>query len=468
MRERKLLSARRVQPVFGDECDTRSVLSRAVTIVLCAAIAGCATSDHNRAWLDGELRERAGISAGGERPRVVLDDGMDEAEVVALALWNNPALRVEVARIDAALATLDEARRPANPQLTLLAPLGPISAMATLLAPLESLCQMPSRTEAAAREADVAGEAVLMRALDLVRDARLLHVELGLAAERLRVREELAMVAQETARIAAVRASVGEVSRMEEQVLHADALASVDASDLASIEVSIARARLAAQLAIDPPAAEVLRATFATDLTVPPGLRELITVARAARPDARAAEVAISAATARAGFERSRVIAVSAQVEGHWTQPDVLAMRIGGRIELPIFGANPGGIGRAEAEVERATALHEAVARNVVLDVKLAHTRFLQAARSRERFETEVLPAIESALKIARHSFESGDAPYLVVLDVLRRVGEARLRRAELIAEQRRALCELEHAIGARLASVREVADRALRERGGQ
>ena len=200
---------------------------RLAILIACLSLSGCATTFRDRGWLDRQLHDRIGFSTCG-RSRdalpsdVRLEDGVDEAEVVSVALCRNPALRAELTRIDAALATLDEARRPANPQLSMMGPIGPITAVATLLVPLESLWQMPNRTEAAARDADVAGEAVLMRALDLVRDARLLHVELGLAADRAEVRAELARIAAEIARIASVRASVGEVSPLEERVLAAD------------------------------------------------------------------------------------------------------------------------------------------------------------------------------------------------------------------------------------------------------
>jgi len=435
----------------------------------CACLSGCATSPRDRAWLDRQLRDRTGASTCTHYhhaiPRDVnLKDGVDEAEVVSIALCRNPALRAELTRIDAAFATLDEARRPANPQLSLMGPIGPITAVATLLVPLESFWQMPRRTEAAAREADVAVEAVLMRALDVVRDARLLHVELGLAADRALVRAELASVATEVARIASVRANVGDIVAMDERVLAADARTSEDASDLAATEVATARARLVATLALDEVPGSPLQARFSNGVTVPPDLRVLIAVARAARPDARSAELAISAATARVGWERSRIVTLGALVETQWNQPAGPALRLGGGADLPIFNQNQGGIGRADAEVERATAQHEVVARTVILEVTLAHARFEQATRSRRRFETEVLPALDAALEMARHGFETGDQSYLVVLDVLRRAGESRLRRAELVAEQRRALSEFERAIGARFESASDVATRARAE----
>lgn len=434
-------------------------------------LVGCAKSLRDRAWMEGELLARLGAGTKGAATALMpsgigFNDGLDEAEVTAIVLWRNPALRTELTRIDSARATLDEARRPANPQLSMMGALGPVTAVATLLVPIESLWQMPFRTKAAAKEADSTAEAVLMRALDLVRDARLLHAELGLALDRAEIRRELANVSAELARIASVRARLGEISALDERLFYADARVTADASDLAGTDLVVARARLVAHLALDGgEAANALRATFLPAPSAIPALPELLRVARAARPDARSADLAISAAVARAGWERSRAISIGALVEGHWSRTDGPALRLGGRADLPIFGANPGGIGRADAEIARVTAQHEVVAQTARLEVTSAHARALQAARSLARFEDDVLPALNEALLVAKNSFETGDETYLVVLDVLRRLGDARLRRAELIAERRRAQCELDRAIGARLGVAHEVAARAEEHR---
>jgi cobalt-zinc-cadmium efflux system outer membrane protein len=404
----------------------------------------------DREWLNSQLDERTGRSSCSPDPR--LDDGLDEAEVISLALCRNPTLRAELTRIDAARATLDEARRVANPQLTLMGPFGPITALASLLAPLESLWQLPARSEAAARDADMIAEAVLMRALDLLRDARLLHVEWALAMDRAAVRADLERVAMEVARLASVRLVAGDVSLLDERVLFSDAASSTDARESAQREVTMARARLVAALALDALGNDA-RPVFPTESSPSRTLDELVALARAARPDARAAAFAVSAAAARAGWERSRIVNLGALVETQWSQPVGPALRLGGRLELPLFHQNQGGTGRAEAEVLRATAQHEVTARAIVMEITLAHARLEQSTRSRERFERDVLPALESALERARTGFEAGDQPFFVVLDVLRRVGEARLRLAELIAEQRRARCELERSVGARLSA---------------
>lgn len=422
---------------------------------LAALAVGCASSSRSRAWVDDELRSRLGASTSGDHasplpPGVSPGDGLDEQEVIAIALWRSPTLRVELTRIDAARATLDEAGRPANPQLSVMGPIGPVTAVATLLVPIESLWQIPQRTEAAARDLDVAAESVLMAALDLVREALVLHAELGLAQDRAAARAELADVSTEMARIGRVRVEVGDTSALDGAVLAADARTALDAADSTRSEVLNARARLLARLALDDE--EGVAAVFSRqELAGVPEVSALVAVARASRPDVWSAEHAIAAAAARAGWERTRPFNVAALVEGQWSDAIGPSLRLGGRIDLPIFGANPGGVGRAEAEISRATAQLDVVARSVVMDVSVAHTRLEQAARSRVAFEEEVIPALEEGLRVATSAYEEGEENYLMVLDVLRRLGDARLRHAELLAEARRARAELERAIGARL-----------------
>lgn len=100
-----------------------AVPGRCCLFVFCTLLAGCAGSFRDRDWLNEELRDRTGASAdqapvGGFPPDVTLEDGLDEREVTSIALWRNLFLRAEMTRIDAARATLDEARRPANPRGT--------------------------------------------------------------------------------------------------------------------------------------------------------------------------------------------------------------------------------------------------------------------------------------------------------------------------------------------------------------
>lgn len=421
----------------------------AVLVACSVALVGCASSDRDRAWIARALEGR-GVTAGGEDALERLEDGADEDDVIALALAHSPTYRADLARIDAARADLDEAGRPVNPQLTLAGALGPISAFATLFAPIESLWQIPLRTEAAARALESVAESLVQSGLDLARDARLAHAERGLAEDRVRIRTELAALLAELARIADARVRLGDASPAESAVVLAEATAVRDLLQTNESELAIARARLRQVLGLEASVPDFAIA-FTRAPGAPPELAALLALARGSRPDARAAEIAIRAAAGRAGWERSRVLALGLHVEGHWQEPSMPSLRIGGRIELPIFSQNQGGIGRADAEVLRADALLVATQQRIAFEIVSARTRAAQAQASLATYRETVLPALEEALRVATRAYEIGEETYLIVIDVLRRIGEARLREAELVAESRRADAELERAVGARI-----------------
>ena len=118
---------------------------------------GCATPSRGRSWVDDALRHRTGhgftissrttSGAGATTPR--LDGDLDEDAAVAFALAHSPAYAADLARLRSARADFDEAARISNPRLSLLAPLGPINAAASLLMPVIELFQLPQLTEAA-------------------------------------------------------------------------------------------------------------------------------------------------------------------------------------------------------------------------------------------------------------------------------------------------------------------------------
>ena len=87
-------------------------------------------------------------------------------------------------------------------------------------------------------------------------------------------------------------------------------------------------------------------------------------------------------------------------------------MRLGGRIELPILGRNPGGIGRAQADVLRADAQLASIRIPIVAEIASVRVRLLQARTSLHTYQHEVLPAINEAVRIASRTFEVGEETY--------------------------------------------------------
>jgi len=414
-------------------------------VLVCTLALACATAtDRDRGWVDRRLTER------GWSRRVALTDVLDENAVAALALAHSPSYRAELTRLDAAQADLAEASSLANPQITLLGPLGPISAMATLLLPLESLWQRPARSTAAARALEAVAEALVQSGLDLVRDARFAHVERGLAEDRLCARSALAHTTEELARLGGLRAEAGESDLGEAAALRAEAAIAQDAQTASASALVLARAQLRTVLGLSDSDPD-FDIAFRRSHVELPSLPDLLALARSSRPDVRAAELTWRGALARTRWERTRILAVATQLEGHWTQPDTLASRMGARVELPMFQANPGGIGRAEAEARRAAASLIALRQRVLLELIQARTRAVQADTSLTIYRTQVLPQLEDARRVMSRNYELGEQPYNIVLDVIRRQGEARLREVELVADYRRAWAELERAVGARV-----------------
>lgn len=431
------------------------MLSGAMTLAL-----GCASASQDPRWVDDELKERTGHGIrttdenDGAReqqlpPDISLADGLDEDEAVALALWNSPAFRADMARLRATSADYDAAVRVENPSISVLAPIGSINAAVSLIAPITSLIQRPRRKRAAALVVESVAESLVQSGLDLARDARLAHIDRALAERRLEILLELETTAHELVALAEARASTGDVSPADVLTVRADARIATDTVAVARRELTLADGRLLVLLGRDVNTPVRVTTTRALPSHAP-SMESLLTLTRAARPDVRAAELELEGAAARAGWERTRIMALALQSDIQWNSMTAGA-RVGGRVELPIFNQNQGGIRRAEADVERAFHRVDVVRQRASLEVLAARTQLEQSLASRERYLRDIVPPLEGALEAATQRYELGEDSYLIVLDALRRLGSARLRAAELDAEVRRAHAELERAVGARL-----------------
>ena len=424
-------------------------------LALAVWLSACATASRNRGWVSDELGRRTGqeIQAeDGERslpPGVDLADGLSEDEASALALWNSPTFAADMARLTSARADFAEAARPDNPRLTLQAPIGMITAAASLLAPVMSFFQIPKRTQAAGRALEAVAESLVQSGLDLVRDARVAHADCVFTVERVAIERSLLETADELARIAGARAEAGEISPSDALIVRADASLAADRLALAQRDAITALARLHTLLGSD----EQDRLQPVAERALPEGaplLGSLIAVARESRPDVRAARLELEGAAARLGWERSRIVTLSAQADVQWNRSQA-GVRVGGVMELPIFNQNQGGRGRAEAAIEQAMHRLVALQQRVTLEVITARVSLETALASKARYAANIVPPLDAALEAAKLQFQLGDQSYLVVLDVLGRLGLARARMAELDAEVRRAHAELERSVGARV-----------------
>jgi outer membrane protein, heavy metal efflux system len=179
-----------------------------------------------------------------------------------------------------------------------------------------------------------------------------------------------------------------------------------------------------------------------------PSLDDLTAAAFAARPDLRAAEFAIAAATKRAKWERVRIGALSALLNLRNGAGNGFAPRPGLAAELPIFNRNQGGIGRADVDVQRAVWQFLATRQRVALDVAEAYHQRKQALETLKIWRQQTLPAAMENRRLADRAFQTGEQSFLIVLEADRRLVEIRMREAELNADAQRAAIQLERAVG--------------------
>lgn len=421
---------------------------------------GCASSPYDRAWVSNELGSLAapmgpeGASAASLPPGVSESEQLDARAAVAVAVWNSAALQADMAQLGVSRADLAEAGALPNPTFSLLLPAGPRTLETSLLLPLFSLWQRPSRVAAAKLQVEQVARGLVQNGLDLARDVRVAHAEWVLAEERCDARDVLSSLWGRTAELAEVRFSAGDASQVEVAALRAEARSAEDNARRARTEGVLARERLRLLMGVvqSPLFAKARPHAEPLDLRAPRPLPELVALAQAARPDVRAAELGIEAAGGRLGWEKSRILQLFARLDGKPSTSSSGASELlwvpGVQLEVPLFNWNPGGIGRAEAELMRATARYSLLRQQVSNEVLTAREQVLQAAGSLEAFQSNILPAFTAASEGAQKAFDAGDSPYLQVLDALRRLADARLQALDIEADLRRALARLDRSLG--------------------
>ena len=422
--------------------------------VLATAAVSCATASRP-VDVDVPAGVRAGTGAtmrfGAQTPTlpagVRIEDGLSREEAVAVALWNNAAFQVDVSRLGFARADLVDAGMIANPVLSLLFPVGPKQLEATLRWPIEVLWERPRRMAAAQLSLESAAHGLVQSGLDLALSVRIAHADLALAADRLALANEAAATFRRIDALTQSRLVAGDIAELDGRAARVDAARSAQDAERAGHDVTIARERLRLLMGLptDDSPVSALEPSDAGECGTPAAL---LSHALAARPDLRAAELAVEAAAARLGWERSRVVALTAVLDANGRGSEGFEMGPGIDVGIPLFNRNQGGRLRAQAELQRASAAYVQLQQQVGLDVREASAQFDQARQSRLAWGEKILTPLRANLTDAEQSYSAGDTSYLFVLENSRRLIEARLREREIAADERRAQARLERAVG--------------------
>ena len=262
--------------------------------------------------ISAAVAERAGVdprgwpehAPQGLPPDVRLEDGLTIEEAVATALWNNPGFQVTLADLGFARAELIDARMLRNPILSFLFPLGPKQLEATLNWPIDALIHRPRRVAAATLDYQSIASRLVADALGLVTSVKRAYIATATAGRRAMLARETADVANRVRAIAEARFKSGDISDLESRATRAEGLIAEATARAAEHDRDLAEIGLRALMGVSPGAP--VRVTPLPDLPLQDcgDIGGLMKEALAARPDVRAAEIAVEAAGARAGLAR--------------------------------------------------------------------------------------------------------------------------------------------------------------------
>jgi outer membrane protein, heavy metal efflux system len=453
-------------PVAATKRDHAGVTSAAkgrsrflcLLLVSFASVSAAACAPHSAHDRQSVSRELSAFSGTGLRddvavqlrlpPGLRIADGLTEDEAVAIALWNNAAFQAELATLGIARADLIEAGMIQNPLLSLFLPWGPRQAELTLSLPLQALWQRGRRVKAARLDLERVASGLVAAGLDLIRDTKMAYAALALAQERERLGREAVRVRGRVAGIAEARLRAGDVSVLESGVIRLDARQAEEELLRALLAVASARSALIRQLGLEGTQPDLTVGALAVEARTIGDLAAAVELAMAARPDLRAAELAIESAGARLGWERTRIVsnldaaAKATGGKGEWV------VGPGVSLEIPLFNLNQGPRARAHAEIERAIWQYAATRHRLLQEVHDAHQRYLHTARTEALLRQEILPGLEQNLARAEKAYAAGEVSYLFVLETMRQRLDAGLRAADATAELARAAAQLDRSIG--------------------
>jgi cobalt-zinc-cadmium efflux system outer membrane protein len=383
----------------------------------------------------------------------LLEDGVDEDEAVAIALWNNAAFHGDLAALGIARGDLVEAGLLPNPVLSLVFPGTGSTRSGTLSIPIQIL-QRRTRVAIAKLDAEHVAQSLLRTGLGLAHDVRVAFAELAFARERETLVGRDAALLAEIRLIAEAQLLAGAISELEAARVEADALTAVARHQDAMRQSTAAKYRFLRLLGLPddrevalhpegtPPAVELLE------------LAALVDLALASRPDLRAAELAVEAAGATAHWERQQIYDFMALVDIDEPVGEDLATGPGLEIALPIFDRNQGGRLRATARIEQTSLRYLETARAVVLDVRENHAAYLAAFDAAEVWRRDIVPRLETAMEDTERARGLGSVSDLAVLQAEQHVLAARVAGAEARMELMRATSALGYSVGQKIEGV--------------
>ncbi len=437
---------------------TRRILLVGVLAGVLAGLSGCHSTFpfSRRPPVDAELVCRTGQALGPEicpgqiwiPDGVGLDDGVTADEAVIVALGNNAAFLELLSELGLSRARLFDAGLYPDPEVQMFFPVGPKQFELTAYQSLDALWVRPIRERAAELDLDQLATRLVQNGLDVIRDVRVAHADLLLAQRQLELAEEMLELREEISRLAERRNAAGEISDLEAAAPEIDMLQAE--ADIARIfgDVEAARARLLVLMGLDGTGRDLAAVGEDAPLFKVPDAEELVAEALDVRPDLQAAGIALEAARERVRLAQKQWLRLDGIFDMNSRGEEGSESGPGLRLTIPIFNRNRGNIAIAEAQYEMASRRHVTLQNQIRQEVLTSRARLLQALTNLHIVESKLIPATKNVSELAQKNFEGGGVSYILALQTVGQNLLAQTQQADLRANVRRALAELERSVG--------------------
>lgn len=397
--------------------------------------------------------------------------GASSNDLVRRALASNAELAAARLDIERARARLSQAGLRPNPTLDFEQTTGRFTGAAGetevsvgLAVPLELGGKRRRRIELARAEFEAAGAEVADRERRLANDVRALYAEALASIRELGTLEELNNIDLQTTRFIQARVNEGETAPIELNQLRVE----VERlrSRRALVEGRLQASLLKLKSLTGVPANELvrLREDIASPGLAPPptSLEAATDIALRSRPDLKLVRLNVEVAQAGLRLARSYAVpdvtAFTKYSQGRSVFDDtpvgVLTDRdklvtFGVSVGIPIFNRNQGAKAEATAAITQAERRLEFVEAIVRSEVQSAFARYEAARVAVSTFEQGVIPRSTENIRTIRAAYQIGAFSITDLLVEQRRLVDAQREFTEALAEQYRALADIQAAIGA-------------------
>jgi cobalt-zinc-cadmium efflux system outer membrane protein len=428
-----------------------------VWLLFILLISGCAGNiKKERNVVSDSIEERIGKRLSPLTEKKVLEipeginlnDGLTEDESISIALWNNALFQADLAQLGFAKADLVEAGMIKNPAFSLLFPVGPKQLEWAFNLPLEVLWQRPNRVAYAKLNLQAISNKLIQDGLGLVKTVLSEYAELIKREEMAKIMGEESEIQEEMLFIAEARLAVGDISEIEAAAFRLEAFRIKESALEQKSQAEIQKVHFKTMLGIAGEDYDVNLSPENFAFNDLPPVENLLQTAEAARPDFRAAEISVEAAGKRLGWERSKIVNLTAVLDANGQGKEGFEMGPGVQFEVPLLNWNQGGTSRASAQMNQAAKQYLVVKHQIYQDVHEAYENYITAKQLLTLLQNRTIPEAQKAVQNSQKAYEIGDISYFEFLDFKRQLLGARLREAESAANLRKAEANLRFSIG--------------------